>query len=285
MSTIYSRVSRVATWAGWCSPCEREDRPLVLTRSGPGGLTSWLSGLSDEDRLLLLTCRVCGQWQFVPAREEDDPEVLLEDDDPIEQLDVRQVAAATAASQSAVAELVTAAREAATVPPAARIPAGRVENLIQAPPVERAVEQPVDVPVDVLAELPQADTPEAPVAPTAPPAEAPAAEVAAVVPAPRTAVERIVTVPDSVTLPAFSPEAVEAAARVLSAARAQVEPPAPRSAPHTGRRSSPDRSRHAARPARRTEHGTAEVAGLTPALPAVLGMPTGTRQVVLAAAS
>ena len=82
MNKIYSRVSRVASWAGWCSPCEREDRPLVLTRSGPGGLTSWLSGLSDEDRLLLLTCRVCGQWQLVPAREEDDPEIVLQDDAP-----------------------------------------------------------------------------------------------------------------------------------------------------------------------------------------------------------
>lgn len=80
MGTIYTRVTRIAGWAGWCTPCEREDRPLVLTRSGPGGLRAWLAGLCDDDRLLLLTCRVCGSWQFVPAREEDDPEVVLTED-------------------------------------------------------------------------------------------------------------------------------------------------------------------------------------------------------------
>jgi hypothetical protein len=69
------KVARVASWDGWCSPCEREDRPLVLTRSGPAGLLAWLTGHGDEDRCLLLTCRVCGQWQVVPRSEEDDPEV------------------------------------------------------------------------------------------------------------------------------------------------------------------------------------------------------------------
>lgn len=83
MSTIYARVTRIAGWAGWCSPCQREDRPLVLTRSGRGGVRAWLAGLGDDDRLLLLTCRVCGGWQFVPAREEDDPEVVLTDE-PVE---------------------------------------------------------------------------------------------------------------------------------------------------------------------------------------------------------
>ena len=205
MSRIYGRVSRVATWAGWCSPCERADRPLVLTRSGPGGLRSWLSGLSDEDRLLLLTCRVCGRWQLVPAREEDDPEIVLEQDDPVE----------------AVAELVAVARSA-----------------------------------DVAA----ADVP------------APAAPV--VVPAPRAVVERIVTVPESVTLPAFSPEAVEAAARVLAAARAQAEQAA-------RRRAVPAARRPGTRSARRPQH--APSVRVVPALPAVLALPTGTRQVVLAA--
>lgn len=80
MGTIYTRVTRIAGWPGWCTPCDREDRPLVLTRSGPGGVRAWLSGLGDDDRLLLLTCRVCGSWQFVPAREEDDPEVVLSDE-------------------------------------------------------------------------------------------------------------------------------------------------------------------------------------------------------------
>ena len=74
------KVGYVASWDGWCSPCAREDRPLVLTRSGPAGLRAWLSGLDDEDRCLLLTCRVCGQWQVVPLHEEDDPEVVVLDD-------------------------------------------------------------------------------------------------------------------------------------------------------------------------------------------------------------
>jgi hypothetical protein len=75
------RVARVASWDGWCSPCEREDRPLILTRSGPSGLLAWLTGHGDDDRCLLLTCRVCGHWQVVPAREEDDPEIVLVDDE------------------------------------------------------------------------------------------------------------------------------------------------------------------------------------------------------------
>lgn len=135
VGTIYTRVTRVADWAGWCSPCEREDRPLVLTRSGPGGLRAWLAGLGDDDRLLLLTCRVCGDWQHVPAREEDDPEIVL-----VEQLE--------AEVREAVAAIV--------------LPAARAE-----------------------------------------------------VPAPRRAAPRIVTVPESVTTLAFSPEAVAAAASVL----------------------------------------------------------------------
>lgn len=77
MGKIYTRVRRIAEWPGWCSPCARDDRPLVLTRSGPGGVRAWLGGHGDEDRLLLLTCRVCGGWQLVPAREQDDPEVVL----------------------------------------------------------------------------------------------------------------------------------------------------------------------------------------------------------------
>ena len=77
MSTIETRVTRVAAWAGWCTPCRREDSPLVLTRSGPSGVRAWFAGHGDEDRLLLLTCRVCGTGQVVPVREEDDPEVEL----------------------------------------------------------------------------------------------------------------------------------------------------------------------------------------------------------------
>jgi hypothetical protein len=41
------KVARVASWDGWCSPCEREDRPLVLTRSRPAGLLAWRTGHGD----------------------------------------------------------------------------------------------------------------------------------------------------------------------------------------------------------------------------------------------
>lgn len=71
------RVRRIAGWAGWCSPCGSDDRPLVLTRTGPGGLRAWLSGVGEEDRTLLLTCNLCGHWQVVPAREQDDPQVVV----------------------------------------------------------------------------------------------------------------------------------------------------------------------------------------------------------------
>lgn len=77
MKQIWS-VGRVASWDGYCLPCGREDRPLVLTRSGATGLRAWVAGIGDEDRSLLLTCRVCGGWQVVPLREEDDPEVVVE---------------------------------------------------------------------------------------------------------------------------------------------------------------------------------------------------------------
>ena len=72
-------VGRVASWDGYCLPCGREDRPLVLTRSGATGLRAWVAGIGDDDRTLLLTCRVCGEWQIVPLREEDDPETAVEE--------------------------------------------------------------------------------------------------------------------------------------------------------------------------------------------------------------
>lgn len=70
-------VGRVASWDGYCLPCDRDDRPLVLTRSGASGLRAWLAGIGDDERTLLLTCRICGQWQVVPLREQDDPEVVM----------------------------------------------------------------------------------------------------------------------------------------------------------------------------------------------------------------
>lgn len=79
-------VGRVASWDGYCLPCDREDRPLVLTRSGAAGLRAWLAGIGDDERTLLLTCRVCGEWQVVPLREQDDPEIV-----PVEARAVEQV--------------------------------------------------------------------------------------------------------------------------------------------------------------------------------------------------
>lgn len=87
-------VRRVAAWEGWCSPCGRGDRPLVLTRSGASGPRAWLNGLGDEDRCLVLTCRVCGQWQVVPHREEDDPETVLVEEVLVEDVLIEEVAPA-----------------------------------------------------------------------------------------------------------------------------------------------------------------------------------------------
>lgn len=294
MSKIYTRVSRVADWAGWCSPCGSEDRPLVLTRSGPGGVHSWLNGLSDEDRILLLTCRVCGEWQFVPAREEDDPEILLVEDEDVTP-EVREV----------VSAIVAEARSAAAAPvaPAARQAASSYEDRVYDArataeptlllPAPAPLTAPVGVPDDGVApSSPPVEVPvlegSVPAEPGVEPAVAEAGglvEVVAELPAPRPAVERIVTVtdPDAVTLPAFSPEAVAAAAQVLAAARATLEVPAPRAADRARRSRGGPTPRRVQRPATARAH-LAEVAAV-PALPEVLGLPAGTRQLVLAAAS
>jgi hypothetical protein len=234
-----TKVGRVAGWAGWCSPCQREDRPLVLTRSGPGGLGSWLAGLGDDDRLLLLTCAVCGHWQVVPRREQDDPEVVL-----VDEVAVEAVTASLAAARAV--EVVQPFAEAAVV----ALPAPREVPAAETFPEPSAVDPHVEVP---------------PLPP---------------VPTARRA-ERIVTVPDTTTLPAFSPEAVAAAARVLTAARAQTQRTAPRS---SALRPGPlDRSRRT-----RGAAGTARTAVRAPR-PVVAAAPTSialpvmqTSQLVLA---
>ena len=66
-------VKLLARWTGWCDPCETE-RPLILTETGQRGLRAWLRGVGAEDRTLTLTCGVCGEWQEVPADEDDLPE-------------------------------------------------------------------------------------------------------------------------------------------------------------------------------------------------------------------
>lgn len=253
MGTIYTRVTRVADWAGWCSPCEREDRPLVLTRSGPGGLRAWLTGLGDDDRVLLLTCRVCGEWQHVPAREQDDPEVVLVDDEVVE----------------AVAAVVAQARELPI--PLVLVPAPRAGQTLPVQAEElAAVEQPA-FEEPVLVELPDVDV-------------LVVAEPAA---APRPSVPRIVTVPESVVVP-VPREAVEAAARVLAAARAQSQrtpSAADRVVPldRSRRARSGPTPRHAARPAATRTPRPAAYAPIT--LPPAVGLPAGTHQVVVATAS
>jgi hypothetical protein len=67
-------VKRLASWTGWCDPCETE-RPLILTETGERGIRAWLRGVGAEDRQLTLTCRVCGEWQLVSYDEPD-----IEDD-------------------------------------------------------------------------------------------------------------------------------------------------------------------------------------------------------------
>jgi hypothetical protein len=76
------KVTRVAEWTGWCSPCGSSDRPLVLTRTAPTGLRAWFSGLGEEDCSLQLTCRVCGEWQDVPAEADDAPLVMTAQPQP-----------------------------------------------------------------------------------------------------------------------------------------------------------------------------------------------------------
>ena len=66
-------VKLLARWNGWCDPCETE-RPLVLTETGQRGMRAWLHGIGAEDRTLTLTCAVCGEWQQVPADEDDLPD-------------------------------------------------------------------------------------------------------------------------------------------------------------------------------------------------------------------
>ena len=70
-----TNVKRVASWTGWCDPCETE-RPLVLTETGEHGIFAWLRGIGPEDRSLTLTCRVCGEWQLVPYDEADVDEAI-----------------------------------------------------------------------------------------------------------------------------------------------------------------------------------------------------------------
>ena len=109
-------VGRVASWDGFCLPCGRDDRPLVLTRSGARGVRAWIAGIDDDERILLLTCQICGEWQVVPLLEQDDPEVVVvEDEEPAVQ---EVVAAATVAP-------MTRPAAAASVPRAVRLPVPR----------------------------------------------------------------------------------------------------------------------------------------------------------------
>ena len=126
MKQVWS-VRHVASWDGWCSPCTRPDRPLVLTRSGPFGLRAWLTGAGDDERCLLLTCRVCGQWQVVPRREEDDPQVVVEEQAQEAVAEALAAAQSAVPAQAAVGEVVAAAQPAVAAQPTdafADLPAG-----------------------------------------------------------------------------------------------------------------------------------------------------------------
>jgi hypothetical protein len=68
-------VKLLSRWDGWCDPCGTE-RPLLLTARGEFGPRAWLSGVGMEDRTLVLTCGVCGEWQLCPWDEEFPPETV-----------------------------------------------------------------------------------------------------------------------------------------------------------------------------------------------------------------
>ncbi len=252
MSRTY-KVSRVAGWDGWCSPCQRDDRPLVVTRGGPAGPLSWLAGLGDDDRCLLLTCRVCGEWQYVPAREQDDPEIVLVDD-----VDEQVLAftAALVADARSLAEpvLVNDARSVAgpvlslPVPPVlvlsgvevAGVEVAGVEVAVPAPRTEEP-----EVALDASLALDEAIAAVDEVAVLNVAAAVAAPVLTAAVPAPRRFIPRIVTVPAAEAAPAFSPEEV-------------------------------------AQPAAARSSRTASTSLI--ALPAIVALPAGTCQVVLASA-
>ena len=99
-------VGRVAAWDGFCLPCGRDDRPLVLTRSGASGLRAWIAGIGDDERTLLLTCRVCGEWQVVPLREQDDPELVVVADEVHAVQEVVAAATITPMTRPAAAPVV-----------------------------------------------------------------------------------------------------------------------------------------------------------------------------------
>ena len=252
------RVARVASWDGWCSPCEREDRPLVLTRSGPSGLLAWLTGHGDDDRWLLLTCRVCGHWQVVPAREEDDPEIVLVDDE-----------------HDRVAALLQAGRQDVPVeleaPVLASLPTPRSPAEVAQLAAELTqLSAELSAGVFPVAEAPVMEAPviEVPVM-EAPVMEAPVMEAHAAEPA-----RRLVLAPAA---PEVLPEARAATALVLSAARA-------------GEQAAAD-DRTAGRPA--VDIPRPRVAAAPPAAATSIALPTstpldrpdGSSQVVLARAS
>lgn len=101
-------VRLVARWDGWCDPCETE-RPLLLTESGERGLRAWLHGVGPEDRALVLTCAVCGEWQAIDPDEQDvdhEPAIdLVLSPTGLHRFGVRQIVVSRSATPAAVSPI------------------------------------------------------------------------------------------------------------------------------------------------------------------------------------
>lgn len=82
--TALPPVVSVSRWSGFCLPCGRDDRPLVLTWTGRRGLRAWLAGDTWVDGRLLLTCTTCGGTDAVGWEPEPEPVVEVSQEAPVE---------------------------------------------------------------------------------------------------------------------------------------------------------------------------------------------------------
>lgn len=117
-----SDVKLLARWDGWCDPCATE-RPLLLTARGEFGPRAWLGGVGMEDRTLVLTCAVCGEWQLCPWDEEFPPEPVAYVEEVTEPVQTRIVRLDAVIPEIADTELLRAHARAEQVAAAALFPA------------------------------------------------------------------------------------------------------------------------------------------------------------------